>query len=82
MKLNEKEKQKLSESIDRMNEALDVFIEYYNESEEDKPLIEFEPEVIEAIEKAKSSYGEEETTKRINTIIKEVLSFIPKNEAE
>ncbi len=82
MKLNEKEKQKLSESIDRMNEALDVFIEYYNESEEDKPLIEFEPEVIDAIEKAKSTYGEEETTKRINTIIKEVLSFIPKNEAE
>lgn len=82
MKLNEKEKQKLSESIDSMNEALDVFIEYYNESEEDKPLIEFEPEVIEAIEKAKSSYGEEETTKRINTIIKEILSFIPKNEAE
>ncbi|MBE4907478.1 atypical membrane-integrating protein (Mistic protein) [Bacillus luteolus] len=82
MKLNEKEKQKLSESIDRMNEALDVFIEYYNESEEDKPLIEFEPEVIDAIEKAKSAYGEEETTKKINTIIKEVLSFIPKNEAE
>jgi hypothetical protein len=82
MKLNEIEKQKLSESIDRMNEALDVFIEYYNESDEDKPLIEFEPDVIEAIEKAKVAYGEVETTKRINTIIKEILSFIPKNEAE
>lgn len=82
MKLNEKEKQKLSESIDSMNEALDVFIEYYNESEEDKPLIEFEPDVIEAIEKAKIAYGETETTKRINTIIKEILSFIPKNENE
>ncbi|MDF0729041.1 atypical membrane-integrating protein (Mistic protein) [Cytobacillus sp. S13-E01] len=79
MKLNEKEKQSLSDSIDKMNEGLDVFIQFYNESEEDKPLIEFDEDVIEAIEKAKEAYGEEATNKKINTIIKEVLTFLPIN---
>ncbi|MFS0863728.1 atypical membrane-integrating protein (Mistic protein) [Fredinandcohnia sp. 179-A 10B2 NHS] len=80
MKLNESEKKSLSDSIDKLNEGLDVVIQFYNEAEEDKPLIEFEQEVIEAIEKAKSTFGEEEITRRINNIIKEIFAFLPKDD--
>lgn len=78
MKLNETEKKNLSDAIDKLNEGLDVVIQFYNDSEEDRPLIQFDEEVIEAIEKAKEAFGEEEITRRINTIIKEVLAFLPK----
>lgn len=80
MKLNENEKKTLSDSIDRLNEGLDDVIQLYNEAEEDKPLIEFDQEVIEAIEKAKETFGDEEITRRINTIIKEIFAFLPKDE--
>ena len=80
MKLNENEKKSLSDSIDKLNEGLDVVIQLYNEAEEDKPLIEFDQEVIEAIERAKEAFGEEEITRRINTIIKEIFAFLPKEE--
>ncbi|MFT4413012.1 atypical membrane-integrating protein (Mistic protein) [Fredinandcohnia humi] len=80
MKVNESEKKSLSDAIDKLNEGLDVVIQLYNDAEKDKPLIEFELEVIEAIEKAKQTFGEEEITKRINTIIKEIFAFLPKDE--
>ena len=77
LKLRDEEKKALSAAIDRMNEGLDSFIEFYNESEEDKPLIEFADETTAVIEKAIESYGKEEVTAKINTIIREVLSFLP-----
>ncbi|WP_077619197.1 atypical membrane-integrating protein (Mistic protein) [Bacillus sinesaloumensis] len=80
MKLNENEKKSLSDSIDKLNEGLDVVIGLYNEAEADKPLIEFDQEVIEAIENAKETFGDEEITRRINTIIKEIFAFLPKDE--
>ncbi|WP_449537390.1 atypical membrane-integrating protein (Mistic protein) [Ferdinandcohnia sp. Marseille-Q9671] len=80
MKLNETDKKSLSDSIDKLNEGLDVVIQLYNDAEEDKPIIEFDQEVIEAIEKAKETFGEEEITRRINTIIKEIFAFLPKDE--
>jgi voltage-gated potassium channel len=76
MKLRPEEKNQLSEAIDKMNESLDRFIEFYNDSEEDRPIIEFDDEVISLIEAGKEKYGEEALTKKINSIIKEVLSFI------
>ncbi|WP_078544303.1 atypical membrane-integrating protein (Mistic protein) [Litchfieldia alkalitelluris] len=80
MKLSDDEKKSLSGSIDKLNEGLDEIIALYNEAEEDRPIIQFDQEVIDAIEKAKSSVGEEEITRRINTIIKEILAFLPKEE--
>ncbi|OAS87086.1 MULTISPECIES: hypothetical protein [Metabacillus] len=77
MKVNEEEKKLLSEAIDKMNEGLDAFIGFYNDSEEDKALIEFSEETIEIIEHAIDTYGKEEVTTKINTIIREVLSFLP-----
>ncbi|WP_226529165.1 atypical membrane-integrating protein (Mistic protein) [Metabacillus niabensis] len=82
MKLNEEEKKLLSEAIDKMNEGLDTFIGFYNDSEEDKGIIEFTEDTIETIEKAISFYGKEEVTAKINTIVKEVLSFIPNQKGD
>ena len=76
MKLNAGEKDKLSKAIDQMNESLDEFIELYNESEEDRDIIVFDEEVTELIKLGKETLGEEALTKRINAIIKEVLSFM------
>lgn len=80
MKVNDKEKQNLSEAIDRMNEGLDAFIQLYNESEADKPLIEFDSDTIELIEKAKAIHGDEKITKRINTIVREIFSLLPETQ--
>lgn len=77
LKVNEEEKKLLSEAIDKMNEGLDAFIGFYNESEEDKALIEFTEETIETIQQAIEAYGKEEVTTKINKIIREVLSFLP-----
>lgn len=79
MKVSEEEKKLLSEAIDKMNEGLDTFIGFYNDSEEDKPLIEFTDETIETIQRAIEVYGKDEVTTKINTIIREVLSFLPNN---
>lgn len=75
MKVNEEEKKQLSEAIDKMNEGLDAFIGFYNETEEDKELIEFSDETIVSIQNAIDLYGKEEVTAKINTIIREILSF-------
>lgn len=76
MKLNNEEKKQLSTAIDNMNDALDVFIELYNESEEDVSIIEFEDQTIKAIKRAVDVYGKEAVSKKINTIITEIFSFL------
>lgn len=77
MKLTDEEKSALSEAIDKMNEGLDVFIQFYNDGEEDRPIIEFTEDTVSAIEKAIDAYGKEAVTGKINAIIREVLSFLP-----
>ena len=79
MKLTEDEKNALSDAIDKMNEGLDVFIQFYNDAEEDKPIIEFYEKTMSAIEKAIDVYGKEAVTEKINSIIREILSFLPKD---
>ncbi|AST93079.1 atypical membrane-integrating protein (Mistic protein) [Sutcliffiella cohnii] len=80
MKLNDIEKTTLSNAIDQMNESLDKFIELYNEAEEDKEIITFDEEVVKLIQTGMDTYGEEAITKKINTIVKEVLSLITEQE--
>ncbi|MTH55651.1 protein mistic [Bacillus mangrovi] len=75
MKISGKEKDQLSSAIDEMNEALDVFIQLYNQSEEDKPLITFSKETEAAISRAVELYGEDQVTEKINLLLKEFLSF-------
>ncbi|MCA1321818.1 atypical membrane-integrating protein (Mistic protein) [Bacillus tianshenii] len=82
MKLKPDEKEALSDAIDQMNESLDRFIEFYNEAEADKAIIEFDEEVIELIQAGKEKFGESALTKKINLILKEVLSFVSDEETE
>jgi hypothetical protein len=80
MKANQKETKVLSDSIDKMNEALEEVIELYNGIEEDIPVVKYEQDVLENIAKAKNVYGEEYVNKKINSIVKEVLSWLPLDE--
>ncbi|WP_243290500.1 atypical membrane-integrating protein (Mistic protein) [Bacillus sp. FJAT-47783] len=75
MKLSPDEKQELSDSIDKMNEALDIFIQLYNDADEDKRIIEFDDETVQILEQAIDSYGKEVIEKKVNTIIREIFSF-------
>jgi hypothetical protein len=77
MKVNEQEKQSLSDSIDKLNEGLDAIIQLYNEAEDDKALIAFDDDTVEMIENAKKAYGEKEIDERINKFIKEIFSLLP-----
>lgn len=75
MKVTNGEKEQLSNAIDRMNEGLDAFIQLYNESENDEPLIQFEDETADLIRQARDSYGQEQLNEKLNTIIKQILSI-------
>jgi voltage-gated potassium channel len=77
VRVSKEENKKLSDSIDSMQEALDVFIDLYNQSEEDTFYVQLDDEVIKLIQKAKNAFGQEVVNQKVNTIIKEVLSFLP-----
>jgi hypothetical protein len=79
MKINKEEKASLSISIDKLTEGLDEIIQLYNDSEEDKPLIKFDSQVSILIEQAIKNYGEEFVSKKINTIVGEMLEWLPLN---
>lgn len=79
MQLDKQEKQTLSTAIDQLNEGINTVITLYNESTENQPIIPFDEETIQLIEKAKEAYGEKEIAKRISTILKEVFAFLPEN---
>ncbi|KSU64388.1 hypothetical protein AS034_00665 [[Bacillus] enclensis] len=68
--------QKYSDAIDKMQEGLEAMIELYNDMEEDTPFIDLEEGVLEDLEKAKRIYGEEYVSKKVNTILKEVLTWL------
>ncbi|MGM7684898.1 atypical membrane-integrating protein (Mistic protein) [Cytobacillus sp. Hm23] len=76
MKMTNDEKQVLSDTIDGLNEGLDSIIALYNESETDKPIIDFEDDVISAIEQAKEKYGDQNITDHLNNIMREILSMM------
>ncbi|MED1862093.1 hypothetical protein P4V41_01290 [Fictibacillus nanhaiensis] len=76
MKYNKEDREKYSEAIDRMQEGLDSMIDLYNEAEDDEELIQYDEEVIVAIRQAKESFGGQFIDQKINTIVKEVLSFM------
>ncbi|MDX8360915.1 MULTISPECIES: hypothetical protein [Bacillaceae] len=76
MKMTNDEKQVLSDTIDRLNEGLDSIIALYNESETDKPILDFEDDVITAIEQAKEKYGDQNINDHLNNIMREILSMM------
>ncbi|MGR3763183.1 atypical membrane-integrating protein (Mistic protein) [Rossellomorea sp. NS-SX7] len=76
MRAKSDETEKYSDAIDRMQEGLEAMIELYNDMEEDAPFIDLEEEVLKDLEKAKQIYGEEYVSKKVNTILKEVLTWL------
>ncbi len=76
LKVKREESKSLSDAIDRITEGLEKVVELYNESEEDEPLIQFEPKVIETIENAKKVYGTQVVTTKLNNVVKEMLSWL------
>ncbi len=66
----------------RFDKALDEFIELFNNMEDDKPIIHFSDEVLGNIERAKKKYGEEMVNDKINTVVREMLSWLDLEDVE
>jgi len=82
MKANEKDYQKYSDAIDRIQEGYDAMVELFNELENDVPLIHFDSKVLNKIEAAKEKYGDDQIDEKINSVIDEVLSWLELEENE
>ncbi|MCI3985469.1 protein mistic [Bacillus vallismortis] len=82
MKVTSEEKEQLSTAIDRMNEGLDAFIQLYNDSEIDEPLIQLEDDTADLMKQARDMYGQEKLNEKLNTIIKQILSISLSEEGE
>jgi len=82
MKANSKESQAFSDAIDSVNNGMETIINFYNELEEDEPLIKFDDAVIDEIMKAKGKYGNDFVNQKINNLVKEMLSWLPLDDGE
>ncbi|MRH45070.1 atypical membrane-integrating protein (Mistic protein) [Aquibacillus halophilus] len=60
----------------RFDKALDEVIDLFNNIENDDPIIRFGEDVIENIERAKKKFGETMVDEKINTVVKEMLSWL------
>lgn len=60
----------------RFDKALDDILDLFNNLENDEPIIDFNDDVLELIEKAKKKYGIEQVSGKINTIVEEMLSWL------
>lgn len=69
MKANKRER-------NQFDHALDEILELFNNLEDDEPIIHFEPQVLEQVQKAKIKFGAEEVYSKINTICREMLSWL------
>ncbi|MBP1969115.1 voltage-gated potassium channel [Virgibacillus natechei] len=76
MKANENDYNKYSEAIDRIQEGNETMIELFNELEGDDPMIKFDNGVMETIERAKKKYGDDMVDKKLNNVVREMLSWL------
>ncbi|TMN23169.1 hypothetical protein FH966_09800 [Lentibacillus cibarius] len=60
----------------RFDKALDEILDLYNNLEEDEPVIQFETDVMEMIERAKVKYGNDMVNEKINTVVRAMLSWL------
>lgn len=60
----------------RFDKALDEILDLFNNIEEDEPIIDFNNEVLELIEKANKKYGNEQVSEKINSVVGEMLSWL------
>lgn len=76
MKANENDYKKYSDAIDQLQQGNDAMIDLFNAMESDRELIGFDDEVVEQIEKAKVKFGDEVVNNKINTVVREMLSWL------
>lgn len=60
----------------RFDKALDEILDIFNNMEEDEPIINFNEDVLELIEKAKKKYGIEQVSEKINAVVGEMLTWL------
>ncbi|PAE27931.1 hypothetical protein CHI07_17200 [Paenibacillus sp. 7884-2] len=60
----------------RFDKALDEILDLFNNLETDEPIIDFNEDVLELIEKAKRKYGIEQVSEKINSVVGEMLSWL------
>ncbi|MGP4105515.1 atypical membrane-integrating protein (Mistic protein) [Virgibacillus sp. L01] len=76
MKANEKDYKKYSDAIDQIQQGNDAMIDLFNEMEDDTELIGFDQKVVEQIEKAKAKFGDDAVNEKINSVVREMLSWL------
>ncbi|MGM0846282.1 MAG: hypothetical protein ACQEUT_15000 [Bacillota bacterium] len=82
MKVDDKESNQLSQAIDQLSEGLDAIIELYNETVEDKPLLQLTEENEELLSKAIIKFGGKEVNGKVNKVIAELLEWLPLDDVE
>ncbi|GGK01991.1 hypothetical protein GCM10007063_25300 [Lentibacillus kapialis] len=60
----------------RFDKALDDILDLFNNLESDKPVIQFEADVLDKIERAKMKYGGDNIDKKMNAVVHEMLSWL------
>ncbi|SFD39637.1 Membrane-integrating protein Mistic [Lentibacillus persicus] len=65
----------------RFDKALDEILDLFNNLEDDKPVINFNTEVLQNIERAKRKYGSGMVDEKINTVVHEMLSWLDLEDA-
>lgn len=66
----------------RFDKALDEIIDLFNNLENDDPIIHFGQDVIDNIERAKKKYGTDMVDEKINTVVREMLSWLDLDDVE
>ncbi|WP_168413169.1 protein mistic [Bacillus salacetis] len=82
MKIDDQERNQLSQAIDQLSEGLDAFIELYNESVEDKPLLQLTEENEGLLGKAIIKFGGNEVNEKVNKVIAELLEWLPLDDVQ
>ncbi|WP_421383975.1 protein mistic [Bacillus salacetis] len=82
MKIDDQERNQLSQAIDQLSEGLDSFIELYNESVEDKPLLQLTEANESLLSRAIIKFGGEEVNAKVNKVIAELLEWLPLDDVE
>lgn len=70
------------EESKKFDKALDVFLELFNNLENDTQIVEYSDEVADGIEKAKKKYGTDVVNEKINTVIGEMISWLDLDDVE
>ncbi|WP_026571547.1 MULTISPECIES: hypothetical protein [Sediminibacillus] len=66
----------------RFDKALDEILDLFNNLENDAPIIDFGQDVLDNIARAKKKYGDKMVNEKINTVVREMLSWLELDDVE